>query len=134
MTAVTTSRKPDPEIRALGRDFAIAAGASFFTRGKMNLSGALQMDDVVFVMGQEGRRPVIDLYDHGRQILHLAVSGIKVVERTGNRRRGVGVADRSIYQILCRYIGTFPLDERESLEEIVFDGRGRRRYFLTLGQ
>jgi len=132
MTAVTTSRKPDPGIRTLGRDFAVAIGAPFFTRGKQSLSEAIHLDDVVWVVGQHARRPVIDLYVDGEPVLHLSVRGSAVAERTGVRWRGVGTGDQSIYQILGKYLNAFQLHAERHPGEIVFDGRGRSRYTLTL--
>lgn len=134
MTVVTTSRKPDPGIRTLGRDLAVAIGAPYLTRGKQNLSEAIRMDDVVCVVGQHARRPVIDLYADGEPVLHLSVRGSTVAERTGDRRAGVGTGDQSIYQILGEYLNAFQLHAEQHPGRIVFDGRGRRRYTLTVSE
>lgn len=134
MTVVTTSRKPDPGIRTLGRDLAVAVGAPFSTRGKQSLSIAIRMDDVVCVVGQHRRHPVIDLYAGGEPVLHLPVRDSTVVERTGDRQWGVGAGDQSIYQILGKYLNAFQLQAEQYSGRLVFDGRGKRRVTLTIGQ
>ena len=57
MTLVTTSRKPAPELRTLGKNLAFAMGGKYSPRGKAGVDEVFSWGDPVLIISRRGRKP-----------------------------------------------------------------------------
>jgi len=131
MTVVTTSRKPAPELRTLGKDLAFTTEARYVPRGKMGLYEVTDLDKKVLLLSREGRINLLQLFMGGQVVSEIRFVSFRVEERPGVLVRGLRTGDQTVYESLGRYLNVLMTDGEEE-STISFDGTQKRRYIISL--
>ncbi|MDI6866230.1 hypothetical protein [Methanoculleus sp.] len=133
MKVVTTSRKPAPEVRSLARDLAFAIGAEYTTRGKMGMDDLLSSHEgPVLIVSRSGQYFLIQVFSDGEVVADVRVLSFVVEEREGAISRGLTISDHAVAAALEGLVDMVFWADTLPEHRIVFDGRQRRRYTLTV--
>lgn len=132
MTLVTTSRKPAPELRTLGKDLAFTLGGKYSPRGKAGVDEVLSWGDVVVIISRRGRKTLIETYVSGAPVSGILLSGFSVSRRDVPLERGFRTGSEHVYRELAECLDISLTDAGEN--EIVFHGTQGKRYVLKIAQ
>jgi U3 small nucleolar ribonucleoprotein protein IMP4 len=131
MTVVTTSRKPLPELRSLGRDLAFSTGSKYLSRGKQAMEEILSLDETVVIVSIQGRTLFLQVFHDGEPTVGVAMRGFRVEQRQDALQRGLRVSDRTTCEALREYLDVSCIPE-EGGPAMLFDGAQRKRYRVEL--
>ena len=132
MTLVTTSRKPAPELRTLGKDLAFALGGKYSPRGKAGIDEVLSWGDVVMIVSRRGRKTLIEVYASGESVSGILLSGFTVSRRDVPLVRGLRTGSEWVYREMAESLDITLTDAGEN--EIMFHGTQGKGYVLKIAQ
>ena len=131
MITVTTSRRANPLVRRIGRDFAFASGGKYITRGKGGLTRPPFSEGVLLVLSRNGRGIRVQVHEGSEEIACLHFFSIAEEAREGPRRPGLFSGDEDLCACLSPGL---PVHREEGLGgTLVFDGIQGRRISLGVG-
>ena len=130
MTTVTTSRKPESEVRALAKDLAFAAECRYMVRGKMGMKEVGAQDPLFLIVFRERGEMRIQTFDHGVPSGEIIATSVTVTRREDEFRKGIFTTNQSIYELLKSYVPVTLLKGSE--DTLSFDGTRRTRYHLSV--
>jgi U3 small nucleolar ribonucleoprotein protein IMP4 len=129
MTTVTTSRKPESEVRALAKDLAFAGECRYMVRGKMGMKEVGEQDPLFLIVFRERGEMRIQAFDQGVPSGEIIATSVTVSHREDDFRKGIFTTNQSIYELLKSYVPvTLSKGGKDTLS---FDGTRRTRYHLT---
>jgi U3 small nucleolar ribonucleoprotein protein IMP4 len=128
MTLVTTSRKAAPDLRALARGLAFAAGGRYLARGKTGLRELVTLDTTFFLFSHEPDGLRLRWYVDAEPAASWRVTAREERHREGPIVRGLLASD-AVRKALGPRLETAPLDDGWDLG---FDGHQRLQYRLRL--
>lgn len=131
MTIVTSSRKPQPEVRKLAKEIAFALDFPYVQRGKSGLRDFGEDDpNIIFLSGSKRKGPIFDLTVKGEIVFSMLITNITVSERTGVFRKGFVTREEELYTRLSPYIPiTFDADAEGP---ICFCGTQKMQYVFQV--
>lgn len=132
MTLVTTSRKPAPELRTLGKDLAFTLGGKYSPRGKAGVDEVLSWGDVVIIISRRGRKTLVEAYVSGDPVSGILLSGFSVSRREGPLVRGLRTGSEHVYRELAECLDITLTDA--GVNEIMFHGTQGKGYVLKIAQ
>jgi len=132
MKLVTTSRKPAPELRTLGKDLAFALGGKYSPRGKAGVDDVLSWGDIVLVISRRGRKTLIETYVSGDPISEILLSGFSVSRRDVPLERGLRTGSEAVYRELAECLDVTLTDA--GVNEILFHGAQGKGYVLRIAE
>jgi U3 small nucleolar ribonucleoprotein protein IMP4 len=132
MTLVTTSRKPAPELRTLGKDLAFALGGKYSPRGKAGVDEVLSWGDVVFIISRKGRKTLVETYVSGVPVSGILLSGFSVSRRDVPLVKGLRTGSEQVYRELAECLDITLTDA--GVNEIQFHGTQGKGYVLKIAQ
>ena len=129
MTTVTTSRKPESEVRALAKDLAFAGECRYMVRGKMGMKEVGEQDPLFLIVFRERGEMRIQAFDQGVPSGEIIATSVTVSRREDDFRKGIFTTNQSIYELLKSYV---PVTLSKGGKDMLsFDGTRRTRYHLT---
>lgn len=130
MTLVTSSRKPVPEVRSLGKEIAFALGSRFISRGKQGIEDLRVTDPtVLFICRQlDGYR--FRVTHEGAVIADYHIPTFSITPRSGSIVKGLQVSNRSVFDELKPYLAVQYTGKENCT--ITFDGTQKKRYTLEV--
>ena len=132
MKLVTTSRKPAPELRTLGKDLAFSLGGKYSSRGKAGVDEVLSWGDVVLIVSRRGRKTLIETYVSGDPVSEIFLSGFSVSPRDVPIERGLRTGSKRVYHELAECLGITLTDA--GVNEILFHGTQKKGYVLRIAE
>ncbi|GAB7015668.1 Brix domain-containing protein [Methanogenium cariaci] len=132
MKLVTTSRKPAPELRTLGKDLAFALGGKYSPRGKAGVDEVLSWGDPVLVVSRRGRKTLIETYVSGESISGIFLSGFSVSRRDVPLEKGLRTGSEKVYHELAECLDITRTDA--GAKEILFHGAQAKGYVLRIAE
>ncbi len=132
MKLVTTSRKPAPELRTLGKDLAFALGGKYSPRGKAGVDDVLSWGDIVLIVSRRGRKILIETYVSGEPVSEMLLSGFSVSPRDVPLERGLRTGSEAVYHELAECLDIALTDA--GVNEIQFHGTQRKGYVLRIAE
>ncbi len=132
MTLITTSRKPAPELRTLGKDLAFALGGKYSPRGKSGVDEVLSWGDPVLIVSRRGRKTMIETYVSDEPISGIFLSGFSVSQRDVPLERGLRTGSEKVYHELAECLDISLTDA--GVNEILFHGTQRKGYVLRIAE
>ena len=132
MTLITTSRKPAPELRTLGKDLAFALGGKYSPRGKSGVDEVLSWGDPVLIVSRRGRKTLIETYVSDEPISGIFLSGFSVSPRDVPLERGLRTGSEKVYHELAECLDISLSDA--GVNEILFHGTQRKGYVLRIAE
>ncbi|HMA06015.1 MAG TPA: hypothetical protein VKO45_08835 [Methanomicrobiales archaeon] len=133
MITVTTSRRADPLVRRIGRDFAFATGGTYVTRGKGGLSRPPFSGGIVLVLSRDGKGIRTQILSGSEDAAILRFPEVREESRAGPLRKGLFTGDRELFSTLSPLL---PVSlEGDLPDTVVLDGiQGRRISLLVPGE
>ncbi|KAF1078793.1 hypothetical protein [Methanogenium sp. MK-MG] len=132
MKLVTTSRKPAPELRTLGKDLAFALGGKYSPRGKAGVDEVLSWGDPVLVVSRRGRKTLIETYVSGDSVSGIFLSGFTVSRRDVPLEKGLRTGSEKMYHELAECLDISLTDA--GVNEILFHGAQAKGYVLRIAE
>jgi U3 small nucleolar ribonucleoprotein protein IMP4 len=132
MKLVTTSRKPAPELRTLGKDLAFSLGGKYSPRGKAGVDDVLSWGDIVLIISRRGRNTLIETYVSGDPVSGIFISGFSVSQRDVPFERGLRTGSEKVYHELAECLDITLTDA--GANEILFHGTQRKGYVLRIAE
>ncbi|WFN35524.1 hypothetical protein L1S32_05330 [Methanogenium sp. S4BF] len=132
MKLVTTSRKPAPELRTLGKDLAFALGGKYSPRGKAGVDEVLSWGDTVLVISRRGRKTLIETYSSDDLVSAIFLSGFSVSRRDVPLERGLRTGNERVYNELAECLDITLVDA--GVNEILFHGTQGKGYVLRIAE
>lgn len=132
MKLVTTSRKPAPELRTLGKDLAFALGGKYSPRGKAGVDEVLSWGDPVLVISRRGRKTLIETYTSDELVSGIFLSGFSVFRRDVPLERGLRTGSERVYNELAECLDIALADV--GVNEILFHGTQGKGYVLRIAE
>ncbi|MFA5395113.1 MAG: hypothetical protein GX097_07260 [Methanomicrobiales archaeon] len=132
MKFVTTSRKPAPELRTLGKDLAFALGGKYSPRGKSGVDEVLSWGDTVLVVSRRGRKTVIETYSSGEPVSVIYLSGFSASRRDVPLERGLRTGNERVYNELAECLDITLTDA--GANEFLFHGSQAKGYVLKIAE
>jgi|GEM_PF-196225 len=132
MKLVTTSRKPAPELRTLGKDLAFSLGGKYSPRGKAGVDDVLSWGDIVLIISRRGRNTLIETYVSGDPVSGIFISGFSVFQRDVPFERGLRTGSEKVYHELAECLDIALTDA--GANEILFHGTQRKGYVLRIAE
>ena len=131
MTIVTSSRKPQPEVRKLAKEVAFALDFPYVQRGKSGLRDFGEDDpNIIFISGSKRKGPIFDLTVNGEIVFSMLITNITVSERTAEFHKGFVTREEELYERLKPYL---PITFDASVEgPICFCGTQKMRYVFQV--
>ena len=107
MTIVTSSRKPQPEVRKLAKEIAFALDFPYVQRGTSGLRDCGEDDpNLIFISGSKRKGPIFDLTVKGEIVFSMLITNITVSERTAEFHKGFVTREEELYERLKPYVPT----------------------------
>ncbi|MDE4907588.1 hypothetical protein L0665_03045 [Methanogenium marinum] len=132
MKLVTTSRKPAPELRTLGKDLAFSLGGKYSSRGKAGVDEVLSWGDIVLIVSRRGRKILIETYVSGDLIAGILLTGFSVSPRDVPLERGLRTGSELVYHELAECLDITLTDA--GVNEILFHGTQKKGYVLRIAE
>ncbi len=132
MKFVTTSRKPAPELRTLGKDLAFALGGKYSPRGKSGVDEVLSWGDTVLVVSRKGRKTLIETYASDDLVSAIFLSGFSVSRRDVPLERGLRTGSERVFNELAECLEITLTDA--GANEILFHGSQGKGYVLRIAE
>jgi len=132
MKLVTTSRKPAPELRTLGKDLAFALGGKYSPRGKSGVDEVLSWGDPVLIVSRRGRKTLIETYVSDEPISGIFLSGFSVSQRDVPLERGLRTGSEKVCHELAECLDISLTDA--GVNEILFHGTQKKGYVLRIAE
>jgi len=132
MTLVTTSRKPAPELRTLGKNLAFAMGGKYSPRGKAGVDEVFSWGDPVLIISRRGRKTLIETYVSGDSVSGIFLTGFSVSRRDVPLERGLRTGSEKVYHELAECLDITLTDA--GVNEILFHGTQGREYVLRIAE
>ena len=132
MKLVTTSRKPAPELRTLGKDLAFALGGKYSPRGKAGVDEVLSWGNTVLVVSRRGRKTLIETYVSDGVVSTIFLSGFSVARRDVPLEKGLRTGNERLFNELAEYVDITLTDA--SVNEVLFHGSQGKGYVLRIAE
>ena len=132
MKFVTTSRKPAPELRTLGKDLAFALGGKYSPRGKSGVDEILSWGDTVMVVSRKGRKTLIETYASEDLVSTIFLSGFTVSRREVPIEKGLRTDSERVYNELADCLDITLT--AAGANEILFHGSQGKGYVLRIAE
>lgn len=131
MTIITSSRKPQPEVRKLAKEIAFALGFPYVQRGKSGLRDFGEDDPkIIFISGSKRKGPIFDLTVNGDIVFSMLITNITVSERTAEFHKGFVTREPELYDRLKSHL-PITLDA-DAEGPICFCGTQKMRYVFQV--